>query len=349
MGSKRAKYYLCSKHFNDSMFEGNFMKQLLPPNFMKRQTRQRLKKNALPTKFSHTQNKERSSSSLRIAAQERKKLLDELLSTQPSTSDTVMQEMDDNHAQTELLLQDKVKDMMKEVEVTVGNNVDAPVFHEETIGFQMEISINDSECVQELRKQMPMSLGREVTYKNRYWTDFALLAFQFALAWKYGGTFIGTRYISMNPILEQDFVLQKKDLLISNKVFGFTAHNQFVWNCMEDLILHYDRAVWGQHSPNVLTREVNILCDKSAVYLHNRQDSLCDAYNIKLFHHLDFCSISYKTSNLLNHSVTNSFQNQTENDDRQHSTLPVLNKWEDLCLKEYSPIFYRVFMRKKRN
>ncbi|XP_043936351.1 uncharacterized protein LOC122809140 [Protopterus annectens] len=123
MGSKRAKYYLCSKHFSDSMFEGNFMKQLLPPNFMKRQTRQRLKKNALPTKFSHTQNKERSSSSLRIAAQERKKLLDELLSTQPSTSDTLMQEMDDNHAQTELLLQDKEKDMMKEVEVTVGNNV----------------------------------------------------------------------------------------------------------------------------------------------------------------------------------------------------------------------------------
>ncbi|XP_043940126.1 alpha-1,4-N-acetylglucosaminyltransferase-like isoform X2 [Protopterus annectens] len=194
-----------------------------------------------------------------------------------------------------------------------------------------------------------LSWYKKVTYKNRYWTDFALLAFQFALAWKYGGTFIGTRYISMNPILEQDFVLQKKDLLISNKVFGFTAHNQFVWNCMEDLILHYDRAVWGQHSPNVLTREVNILCDKSAVYLHNRQDSLCDAYNIKLFHHLDFCSISYKTSNLLNHSVTNSFQNQTENDDRQHSTLPVLNKWEDLCLKEYSPIFYRVFMRKKRN
>ncbi|XP_043926796.1 alpha-1,4-N-acetylglucosaminyltransferase-like [Protopterus annectens] len=125
--------------------------------------------------------------------------------------------------------------------------------------------------------------------KEKYWTYVTSDAFRFALIWKYGGIYLDTDVISVNPVLEKNFLVGVPPQRISSAAFGFHRHYHFLWDCMKHFVSNYHGSIWGYQGPSLLTRMLKQKCQIPA--FQALQDDKCQ--NISLLHPTRFYPITY--------------------------------------------------------
>ncbi|XP_063297729.1 alpha-1,4-N-acetylglucosaminyltransferase-like [Pelobates fuscus] len=84
-----------------------------------------------------------------------------------------------------------------------------------------------------------------------------------ALIWKYGGIYMDTDMISIQPIAHFNFLTAQSPELSNNAVFGLSSHHYFTWNAMEDFAENYNGSLWGNQGPHLFTRVLEKFCNIS--------------------------------------------------------------------------------------
>ncbi|XP_004453829.1 alpha-1,4-N-acetylglucosaminyltransferase [Dasypus novemcinctus] len=95
---------------------------------------------------------------------------------------------------------------------------------------------------------------------QRNWLHVSSDAARLAVIWKYGGIYMDTDLISIQPIPEQNFLAAQASHYSSNGVFGFLPQHPFLWVCMENFVEHYNSDIWGHQGPNLMTRVLRVWC-----------------------------------------------------------------------------------------
>nr|XP_033813651.1 alpha-1,4-N-acetylglucosaminyltransferase [Geotrypetes seraphini] len=125
--------------------------------------------------------------------------------------------------------------------------------------------------------------------KEQHWIHISSDACRLAIIWKYGGTYMDTDIISIQPIPTENFLAAQSSKYSSNGIFGFQQHNKFVWDCMEDFVHNFNGKIWGQQGPGLITRMLAKFCQLSE--FHKMEDIMCN--NISFLHPHRFYPIPY--------------------------------------------------------
>ncbi|XP_075123004.1 alpha-1,4-N-acetylglucosaminyltransferase-like [Leptodactylus fuscus] len=96
--------------------------------------------------------------------------------------------------------------------------------------------------------------------KEDYWTLVKSDACRLAIMWKYGGIYMDTDVISIQPIPQDHFLAAESDLYTSSAVFGLSAHHNLTWEFMLNFVQNYRGNVWGHQGPTLFTRIVKKHC-----------------------------------------------------------------------------------------
>ncbi|XP_044146930.1 alpha-1,4-N-acetylglucosaminyltransferase-like [Bufo gargarizans] len=96
--------------------------------------------------------------------------------------------------------------------------------------------------------------------QEKYWIHTIADSCRLALIWKYGGIYMDTDIISIQPIPQQNFLAAEHLELSSNGVFGFSSQHNFTWMCMEDFVQNYNGKIWGFQGPHLFTRVLKKWC-----------------------------------------------------------------------------------------
>ncbi|XP_068089374.1 alpha-1,4-N-acetylglucosaminyltransferase-like [Hyperolius riggenbachi] len=110
--------------------------------------------------------------------------------------------------------------------------------------------------MEEVFAETPLSLWYQKVdpKQEKYWTHISADGCRLALIWKHGGIYMDSDIISINQMPHQDFLAKESKVSFANSAFGFTAHHEFIWKCMEDFVLDYHGEIWGYQGPILLTR-----------------------------------------------------------------------------------------------
>ncbi|XP_077149136.1 alpha-1,4-N-acetylglucosaminyltransferase-like [Ranitomeya variabilis] len=96
--------------------------------------------------------------------------------------------------------------------------------------------------------------------KEIYWTNNKSNAGRLAMMWKYGGIYMDTDVISIQPILEDNFLAAENLQHTSSSVFGLSPHHKLTWELMENFVQNYKGNEWGHQGPGLFTRVVKKHC-----------------------------------------------------------------------------------------
>lgn len=124
---------------------------------------------------------------------------------------------------------------------------------------------------------------------EKHWLHVSSDAARLAIIWKYGGIYMDTDVISLQPIPEENFLAAQGSRHSSNGVFGFLPHHPFLWACMENFVEHYDSTIWGNQGPQLMTRMLRVWCRLKD--FHGLGDLKC--LNISFLHPQRFYPIPY--------------------------------------------------------
>ncbi|XP_029472327.1 alpha-1,4-N-acetylglucosaminyltransferase-like [Rhinatrema bivittatum] len=125
--------------------------------------------------------------------------------------------------------------------------------------------------------------------KEHHWIHISSDACRLAIIWKYGGIYMDTDIISIQPISTENFLAAQSSKYFSSGSFGFQHHNQFVWNCMEDFVRNFNGKIWGQQGPGLFTRMIAKFCELPE--FPKMEDKICN--NISFLHPHRFYPIPY--------------------------------------------------------
>ncbi|NXN09124.1 A4GCT acetylglucosaminyltransferase, partial [Indicator maculatus] len=128
-----------------------------------------------------------------------------------------------------------------------------------------------------------------VPEQEKNWVHVSSDASRLALIWKYGGIYMDTDVISIRPIPQESFLAAQKSQFSSNGIFGFPAHHQFVWACMENFVLKYNGNIWGNQGPFLMTRMLKAICNLTD--FRGTEDHSC--HNISFLNPQRFYPIPY--------------------------------------------------------
>uniref|UniRef100_H3A0X3 Alpha 1,4-glycosyltransferase domain-containing protein n=2 Tax=Latimeria chalumnae TaxID=7897 RepID=H3A0X3_LATCH len=85
-------------------------------------------------------------------------------------------------------------------------------------------------------------------------------ACRLVLVWKYGGTYLDTDIISLQPAPMEDFVAKQDANTINNAAISFHAHHPFLQDALADFVQNYNGGIWGHQGPGLLTRVMSRWC-----------------------------------------------------------------------------------------
>ncbi|KAM3930991.1 alpha-1,4-N-acetylglucosaminyltransferase-like [Leptodactylus fuscus] len=125
--------------------------------------------------------------------------------------------------------------------------------------------------------------------KEYYWTHVKSDACRFAMMWKYGGIYMDTDIISLQPIPEDRFLAAETFLQTSSAVFGLSPHHNMTLEFMKNFVQNYRGDVWGHQGPGVFTRVVKKHCGLPR--FNSTDDTMCG--NVSYFHPQRFYPILY--------------------------------------------------------
>ncbi|CAI5775408.1 Hypothetical predicted protein [Podarcis lilfordi] len=125
--------------------------------------------------------------------------------------------------------------------------------------------------------------------QEKNWVYIISDAIRLAMVWKYGGTYMDTDVISIQPIPVTNFLAAQSSQFSSNGILGFQRHHWFLWDCMVDFVQHYNGAIWGHQGPHLITRMLKKLCNLTD--FNNVEDQTC--HNISFLHPQRFYPIPY--------------------------------------------------------
>ncbi|XP_075123005.1 alpha-1,4-N-acetylglucosaminyltransferase-like [Leptodactylus fuscus] len=94
-----------------------------------------------------------------------------------------------------------------------------------------------------------------------YWIHVLSDAIRFSLLWTYGGIYMDTDIITIQPILIDHFVAAQTKTAFSSSVFGLSPQHALAWMFMEN----FDE----NQGPGVVTRALNKTCVHTKIDLHH--------------------------------------------------------------------------------
>ncbi|GBG75352.1 hypothetical protein CBR_g19985 [Chara braunii] len=101
------------------------------------------------------------------------------------------------------------------------------------------------------------------TYRKTPWIPVVLSdAARLALLWKYGGTYLDMDIISLNamPVGLGNAVATEDDGSINNAFLRFSAHHEFLLECMKDFVVHFNGGAWAHQGPHLVSRVFHRKC-----------------------------------------------------------------------------------------
>ncbi|KAM3930990.1 alpha-1,4-N-acetylglucosaminyltransferase-like [Leptodactylus fuscus] len=123
-----------------------------------------------------------------------------------------------------------------------------------------------------------------------YWIHVLSDACRFSLLWTYGGIYMDTDIITIQPILIDHFVVAQTKIEFSSGVFGLSPQHALAWMFMENFVQNYQGKIWGHQGPGVVTRVLNKTCAHTKINLN--QDVKCGS--LSFFYPDHFYPIPYQ-------------------------------------------------------
>ncbi|XP_068089378.1 alpha-1,4-N-acetylglucosaminyltransferase-like [Hyperolius riggenbachi] len=189
--------------------------------------------------------------------------------------------------------------------------------------------------------------------KERYWIHVLSDACRFSLVWRYGGIYMDTDIISVQPIPKDHFVAPQNAEEFSSGVFGLSPNHDLAWEFMENFVQNYRGEVWGYQGPGVVTRVLKKECKDTKISMEN--DVICG--NLTYLKPERFYPISYYNwkryfevwDNLptFNKSYGLHLWNFLNNDKK--TMEPGSNTLVEHLYKNNCPFVYRAELEKTRN
>ncbi|XP_040285841.1 alpha-1,4-N-acetylglucosaminyltransferase-like [Bufo bufo] len=186
--------------------------------------------------------------------------------------------------------------------------------------------------------------------QENYWIHTVADSCRLALIWKYGGIYMDTDIISIQPIPQQNFLAAEHSALSSNGVFGFSSQHNFTWMCMEDFVQNYNGKIWGFQGPHLFTRVLKKWC--SLQNFKGIEDISCG--NISYLNPQRFYPIPYiswrkyyevwKKLPTFNYSYALHLWNYMNNDE-QRTMVPGSNMLVEHLYKQHCPSTYGAIQR----
>ncbi|KAI9344020.1 nucleotide-diphospho-sugar transferase [Obelidium mucronatum] len=107
------------------------------------------------------------------------------------------------------------------------------------------------------------SWWEDETYKKSTWVDQNLgNAFRLAVLYKYGGVYLDSDIISLNPLsgMGRSVAMQVGPKVMNNAFFSFGVRDKFVFDMMEEFVAGFNGTVWGRNGPRMVERTYNKYC-----------------------------------------------------------------------------------------